>query len=244
MGCLSPRSRARAIRFGENRVVVTDLHTLAEGLSRELAPVESAIRSHPFLDQLESGALAEERLRAFACEQNRILRSDRQSFAHLAARYPEDPSRAFFLAMEVGEGEALARLERFAATLGLSAQDLRAYEPQPGCQAYPAFVAWLALNGSRLDVSLSFLVNLDAWGANCGRMQRALVDVYRLPEDALGFFDFFASPPSRLRDEITAVASAGIEAGDSAVAAGTAARHLQAYELAFWDALASGSWIV
>jgi hypothetical protein len=217
--------------------VATDLHTLAEGLSRELAPVESAIRSHPFLDQLESGALAEERLRAFACEQNRILRSDRQSFAHLAARYPEDPSRAFFLAMEVGEGEALARLERFAARLGLSAQDLRAYEPRPGCQAYPAFVAWLALNGSRLDVALAFLVNLDAWGANCARMGTALADRYGLGGNELAFFAYFAPPPPGLREQIAEVAGAGLAAGDSPSEARRAARLLQAYELLFWDSL-------
>jgi hypothetical protein len=119
---------------------------------------------------------------------------------------------------------------------------LRAYEPQPWCQAYPAFVAWLALNGSRLDVALSFLVNLDAWGANCARMGRALAAVYRLPEQALGFFDFFAIPPAGFREQIEAVAGVGLEGGDSVVAARRAARHLQAYELAFWDALAGETW--
>jgi hypothetical protein len=216
---------------GELRVVVEDL-------VRELAPVERAIRSHPFLAGLEAGAVASERLRAFACEQQRVLSSDRRSFAQLAARYPHDPAGAFFLAMAVGEGEALGLLASFSAALDLTAAEVAAYEPLPGCQSYPAFVAWLALNGTRLDVTLAFLVNLDAWGANCARMRQALEQVYGLPAEALGFFDLFASPPSGLRSEIEAVAAAGLQAGDSPVAARRAARLLQAYELAFWNTLA------
>ena len=218
--------------------MAAELEALVEEVGRALAPLESAIRAHPFLARLEAGRVAEERLRAFAGEQYRVLASDQRSFAQLAARFAEEPSGSFFLAMASGEGEALALLQTFAGALGLSVEDLRAYEPQPGCQAYPAFVAWLALNGSRLDVALAFLVNLDAWGANCGRMRWALEEAYRLPVEALRFFDFFATPPEGFRDEIGAVATAGLEGGDSTVAARRAARLLQAYELAFWDAVA------
>jgi hypothetical protein len=37
-----------------------------------------------------------------------------------------------------------------------------------------ARVAWLALYGSEAEVAAGFLVNFPAWGANCGRMSRAL----------------------------------------------------------------------
>ncbi len=38
------------------------------------------------------------------------------------------------------------------------------YEPLPGCQAYPAYVAWLALNASPADVVLALTANFSAWG--------------------------------------------------------------------------------
>jgi hypothetical protein len=216
--------------------VASDVAQLVENAAGELAPLESAIRSHPFLAELEAGTVRKERLRVFVSEQFRVLASDRRSFAQLAARFPEEPSGSLFLAMAGGESEALARLQPLAAAVGLDAERVAAYEPRPGCQAYPAFVAWLALNGSRLDVALAFLVNLDPWGGNCARMRGALADVYRVPADALGFFDFFAVSAG-LRERISAVADAGLEAGDSPAAARRAARLLQAYELAFWDAL-------
>jgi TENA/THI-4/PQQC family len=145
---------------------------------------------------------------------------------------------AAFLALAAGEGEALSRLHGFATALGLSNESLAAYEPQPGCQTYPHFVAWLALNGSRLDVAIAFLVNLDAWGSNCTRMRQALANRYKLAGDELGFFDYFATPSTSLREQITSVADAGLTAGDSATDARRAARLLQAYELLFWDSLA------
>lgn len=213
------------------------LTELIETAADELALVEERIRSHAFLARLEDGAAPQETLRVFVGEQYRILQSDRRSFAQLAARFPEHPSGGFFLAMAAGEGEALERLVSLAAAVGVGDDELRTYEPRAGCQAYPAFVAWLALNGSRLDVALAFLVNLDAWGANCARMGQALAERYNLPAEALTFFELFATPPPGFREEITAVARAGLRAGDPQAAARRAARLLQAYELRFWDSL-------
>jgi len=218
--------------------VSADAQALVDELRRELAPLETRIRSHVFLRRLEAGEIGEDRLRAFAGEQYHVLRSDRRSFAQLAARYPDDPSGSVFLTLAAGEGEALSRLHQFAAALDLSNDSLVTYEPQPGCQAYPAFVAWLALNGSRLDLAVAFLVNLDAWGVNCARMRRALADRYKLASVALGFFDYFATPSVSLREQITSVADAGMAAGDQPAHARRAARLLQAYELLFWDTLA------
>ena len=118
--------------------------------------------------------MAESSLRVFPGAQFSIISSDRRSFAHLTGRFYEPPAGDFFLSLAAGEGEALSRLRGFAAAVGLGEDELRAYEPAPGAQAYKAFVAWLALNGSRADLALAFLANLDTWGVNCGRMAEAL----------------------------------------------------------------------
>jgi TENA/THI-4/PQQC family len=89
--------------------------------------------------------------------------------------------------MAQGEGEALDRLLGFAVWLGLIEEELRAHHPRPGAQSYPAFVAWLALNGSRADVALAFLANLAAWGENCGRVAEALRARYRAGDEAVAF---------------------------------------------------------
>ena len=105
--------------------------------------------------------------------------------------------------------------------LGMGPEDLLSYEPRAGAQAYPAFVAWLALNGSRADVALAFLANLAAWGTNCGRVAAALRDRYSAEEEAVAFFDFFATPPPGFEEPARSTPARG-------------------YELLFWDTLAEG----
>lgn len=211
---------------------------LVEQTERELAATAEAIRSHRFLDLLRERSVPPERLRALAGEQNLIVASDRRSFAQLAARFPGGLAGEWFLGMAQGEGAALGLLRGLTGWLGVTDEQLRDYEPLPGAQAYPAFVAWLALNGSRADVVLAFVANLAAWGANCAQVAAALRESYGAPDEAVGFFDFFANPPQDFRPRALAVLDEALSGGDSPQLARRATRLLQAYELSFWDALA------
>jgi hypothetical protein len=211
---------------------------LLQRLRGPLAPLEEAIRSHRFLAALAAGRARQPALRAIAGEQRRIIASDRRSFAQLAARFPEPPAGDFFLSMSQGEGEALGLLDGYIAWLGVDEDWLRAYEPDPRAQSYPAFVAWLALNGSSSAVALALLANLAAWGANCAAVATGLRDAYDAGDEAVAFFELFATAPPGFRDRTLAVIRAGLDAGEDPLEASHAARLLQSYELQFWDALA------
>ncbi|MBO0893932.1 MAG: hypothetical protein J2O39_06120 [Acidimicrobiales bacterium] len=195
----------------------------------ELAGFERRLSEHRYLVEVEAGRVPMGSLRAFAGEQRAIIASDQGSFEHLARRFPEPPAGELFVDMAAGEAEALRRLRSFAEAVELESD----YEPSPGCQAYPAYVAWLALNGAPGDVALAFLANLDSWGRSCARLRDALGPA--LGVEAVGFFDFFASPNPGFRDRALELV-AGAEPGS----ARRAARLLQAYELQFWDTLAEG----
>lgn len=207
---------------------------------RSLRQVGDAISSHRFLDLLEAHKVPKERLGALVAEQHAIVSSDRRSFAHLAARFPTDPAGEFFLDMAAGEGTALTLLAGTAEWLGLTEEQLAEHDVHPNAQAYPAFVAWLALNGSRTDTTLAFVANLAAWGSNCARVAAALRTSYGAGDDDVAFFDYFANPPEDFADRALAVIDQGLAAGESPLLAQRAARLLQAYELSFWDALAVG----
>jgi thiaminase len=209
--------RGRIIAAVTARVLLNELRS-------ELAPVEAAIRGHRYLDSF--AAALPRSLERFTGEQYAILTSDRRSFAQLAVRFPAGGAGELFLVLAEGEGQALERLLPLAEQLGLDQDRLRAYEPVPAAQAYPSFVAWLALNGSRADVALAFLANLAAWGDNCARMAAGL----RGGHDT-AFFDFFAEPAPDFEERALAVAAEGLAAGDSPERARRAARFLQAYEL-------------
>src|ERR1700730_12803249 len=107
---------------------------LVELARRALSDVEREIRSHRFFAALDEGRVPRDRLGEFAGEQYAILRSDRRSFAVLAARFPQPPAGDLFLALAAGEGQALGHLVAFAAALGLDEEALRAYEPHPSAR--------------------------------------------------------------------------------------------------------------
>jgi len=209
-------------------------------IGRVREEVSARTSGNRFVDLLEAGGVPRERLTWLAGEQFRILGSDQRSFALLAARYPQPPAAEMFLSLAQGELHALRLLSEFAAALGWQERDLRAYEPRPLAQAYPAYLAWSALFGTCSGISLAILANLEEWGAYCGRVAEALVTRYDLSEQAVGFFRFFARPPPGFTEQATSVVSAGLAAGEDPQDAVRAALTLHAYEIAFWGVLADG----
>ena len=212
----------------------------ADLVVRAREEVSARTSRNRFVDLLEAAGVPQERLTWLAGEQFRIVGSDQRSFALLAARFPQPPAGEMFLSLAQGELHALRLLSDFAAALGWGEEDLRAYEPRPLAQAYPAYLAWSALFGTCSGVALAMLANLEEWGGYCGRVAEALLARYDLAEHAVGFFRFFAGAPPGFAEQATSVIAAGLATGEDPQEAVRAALTLHAYESAFWDALADG----
>jgi hypothetical protein len=212
----------------------------SELIERVREQVSARPSRNRFVDLLEASGVPRERLTWLAGEQFRIVGSDQRSFALLAARFPDPPAGEMFLSLAQGELHALRLLSDFAAALGWQERDLRAYEPRPLAQAYPAYLAWSALFGSCSGIALAMLANLEEWGGYCGRIAEALVARYDLSERAVGFFRFFAEPAPGFAEQAASAVAAGLSAGEDPQEAVRAALAMHAYESAFWDALADG----
>jgi thiaminase len=200
--------------------------------------ISAAPPPNRFLDLLEAGRVPRDRLTMLAGEEYHIVASDRRSFAFLASRFPDPPAGPVFLMLSGGEGEALRLLTDFAGALGWDERDLRGHLPHPFAQAYPAYLAWSALSGTRSGIALAMLANFGEWGGYCARAADALRARYELSEEAVAFFRFFAEPPPGFTEQATEMVAAGLAAGDDPGESLHAARLMHAYELAFWDTLA------
>ncbi|MGW3664853.1 transcriptional regulator [Streptomyces sp. NPDC005141] len=216
---------------------------LLESTTGNLAPDPHANRLLPVIAR---GAAQRTTLVALALEQRHVIAADHRAFLHLAERSAigtrtsaPDPACAAFFEM-LAEGEALAqeRLAAFAAAVGADEARTSAYEPLADCQAYPAYVAWLALNGEPADVVLALGANIAVWGGYCETIAEALRHHYGFADEACGFFDFFAAPAPELERRALSAVQAGLDAGrvsqDDVHRYG---RLLQAYETKFWHAL-------
>lgn len=132
-------------------------------------------------------------------------------------------------------------LPAFFRAVGMSEEDLSAYEPLPGAHAYTCYMAWLALYGSAAEVAAAYLVNFPAWGRNCARVSSLLKERYGLRTDDVRFFDFFATPPPDFMPRALAVVQRGLENDVDPTRIRRAARLLQGFELLYWDTLHSAS---
>jgi len=221
---------------------MSDALQLVEKIRSDLKPLEEKILGHPYLRALEDGRVALDLLKVFAGQQHHIISSDLRSIALILSREGMRPSRRFLMNALQGEAAALDALRAFAGTLGLNSSDLDSLEPLPAAHAYCTYVAWLALYGSDAELAGAFLVNLAAWGANCGRMSTALHEKYGFAPSALAFFDLFAGMPS-FDQEVLPIIQNALDRGVPAQLIHRAARMLQGYELMFWDAMADAAGI-
>lgn len=204
---------------------------------REIAELGTGNR---FVDLLEAGAVPAGRLRVLAAELHRLVASDQHSQALLASRFPAAPAGDLFRTLAQGEAEALRLLADFAAAVGLDAAALAAHEPLPLAQAYPAYLAQVAVCGSSSAMALALLANVDESGGTYARVAAALSSRYGLSDDAVGHFTFFSETPRELLDQAATVAAAGLVAGESADEAVRTARIVAALETTFWNTLADG----
>jgi hypothetical protein len=210
---------------------------LVARIRRDLAGVEERLFAHPWVAAAEAGTLTQKDLVRFAGQQARIIPSDLRSVALLVHRYGGTPSGRFFAESLKTEAAALPALHAFARSLDVDAEALAAVPPLAGAQAYTHFVAWLAAYGTDAEFAAAFLVNLPAWGRNCGRLARAFRTRYRMADAALAFFDLFAGEAPGFVEAALAVIQAGLDRGVPAAAIRDAAALLQQYELMYWDAL-------
>ncbi|GAA2796674.1 transcriptional regulator [Kitasatospora sp. CM 4170] len=188
---------------------------------------------------LASGAAPLGVLAELAAQQQRIITSDRRSLLLLATRCADRPLGTWFATLADGESAALRTLPALAAACGPGPDEAAARPPLPGCQAYPAYLAWLALNGRPPAVVLALVANFTAWGGYCAVVAEGLRRHYGFSDEACAFFDFFARPADALELQ-AADALAPESPGDGDVA--TAREYgtlLQAYEQLFWETLAA-----
>jgi hypothetical protein len=190
--------------------------------------------------RIADGTAPRPTLAALALEQSWVIPADRRAFLCLAERSAttEPEAAAYFTTLAEGEALAGERLVAFARACGVDEARETSYEPLPGCQAYPAYVAWLALNASPADVVLALTANFSAWGGYCATIAQALRIHYGFTDEACGFFDFFAEPSPKLDELATAAVQAALDAGRlDETRAHAYGRLLQTYEAMFWATL-------
>ncbi len=208
---------------------------LLESTTARLAPDPQA---NPLVPLIARGEASRDILATLALEQQWVIPADRHAFLHLAQRSGEPNAAGFFDMLAEGETLTGRHLESFAAACDVDEKRSRTYAPLPGCQAYPAYISWLALNASPADAVLAITANFSAWGGYCATISKSLRTHYAFTPADCAFFDFFAESSPDLDRRATAAVQAALDAHTvNADLAQQYGRLLQHYELLFWTSL-------
>jgi hypothetical protein len=209
-----------------------------ELLRRIRAELTVADDRNRLLPAVTEGRAPKAVLGAFAAEEMHIVPSDRRSFLLLAARSENPAAAEFFSLLASAESTAQAALPALGTAVGLDEVRAATYAPRAGCQAYPAYLAWLALNAEPAEAVLAVSANVTAFAGWCGTLATAVRKWYGFDDAACAFFDQYAHPcPDLDRHAATAVQQA-LDAGQPLASARRYGRLLQSYELMFWNTLA------
>lgn len=225
------------------RDAAPDATDLVKSLRRDLAEVDREIREHPYPAAFEEGRAELDDLVPFVATEYYIAQSDLRSFALMTQRFGERPDRrAFFSTVYDEEERAVEGLFHLAGRLGLSVEELDAYEVTPEGFGYAAYVSWAAQYASAAEVASALLVNFGAWGHNCGRLRDALRERYGLEEADTVYLATFADLPP-FEEEALEIVQAGLDRGVPPRKVRRATRLFQGYESMFWDEMSALSGI-
>ncbi|MEV2225322.1 hypothetical protein AB0E01_36425 [Nocardia vinacea] len=206
---------------------------LLDGIQAELAPHDD---DNPMVALISVGKAPRAVFAAIAAEEQRITSSDWRSFHALAARADEPHVRVFLDDLPPGERQALALLDALVAAAG---PDQGMELPRAGCQAYPAYVAWLALNAEPSAAAAGIYANVAVFGRYCRAVAEGMRAHYEFDATACAFFDLFAADAPEVEQRALAAIQAGIDSGRlNPNDAHLYARLFQNYELMFWNTLA------
>ena len=213
---------------------------LIDHIRQALKAVDDEIRSHEFLDRVEKGEVSEQALRVFAGNQYHMMVSIVRADGHLLQRFAGTSLHEFFFELLGAKVDGYSSLKLLAARLGMDHDGLERFDIDPDAFAYAAYVTWLAVNGSLGEIVCGLSVNLPAWAHNCRRLGAALRSRYGISAEETAYLD--GHTQARVNDEVS------IEAANHDLACQVpperilrAARMIQAYELRFWDAMASAA---
>lgn len=197
------------------------------------SPVPSAAFSpNPFDDALRRGSIQASDLLAFAVNLHELVASNVASICHMAQRHGDGELGAFYRATADGEGEGLRLLASFVD----AARDAAAGADPPAvdalAQAYPAYVARIAISGAPPGYLVCYLHLWRASTQTYRALARTLEHVSGFGESDLRHFAFFGDTDP----ELTALAEE--IAGRIEPAARTRglqlAHHLHLFEELFW----------
>lgn len=212
---------------------ILDTTSLLKSIREDLASLNEKILAHPYVAEAENGKLNLDQIKAFVINQYYIVTYDIKSLGLMLSRSSTRKEATFFKNVLDGDIEGLDLLVKLGNSLELPVEQLEKYSVIPEAVAYTHYMASLASFALPGEQAIALIVNLPVWGANCGKLSKALRMNYDITET--GFLEMFSLPMDAAEQKALELAKHYLP--ERAGHIKRAAVFIQAYELMFWNGI-------
>jgi thiaminase len=164
-------------------------HAFLQEIEREQAAALAGIRGHPFVQGVVSGTVSRDSLRQFAHAEYWYMRGGVKHFALSIMMAPDLETQRFYHQRLSGELEYLERFRPFLEALGLDEQELDRSWPAPQTLSAVNFLFRISVESGPADKAIAWYVVGRVFAETCRSLHHGLAAHYRMPAEALHFFD-------------------------------------------------------
>jgi thiaminase len=214
-----------------------DAHAFLREIEREQAAALAAIRGHPFVRGVASGTVSRELLRQFAHAEYWYMRGGLKHFALSIMTAPDLETQRFYHQRLSGELEYLERFRPFLQALGLDEDDLERCWPAPQTLSAVNFLFRISVESGPADKAIAWYVVGRIFAETCRAMHQGLVEHYKIPPQALRFFDIPHVHSLPFVEAVATVIARHAPAAADRAHLRQVAEAIVVYEREFYDAL-------
>ena len=225
----------------EDSSSLAEAQAFLQEIEREQAAALAAIRDHPFVQGVAKGTISREALRQFAHAEYWYMRGGVKHFALSIITAPDLETQRFYQQRLSGELEYLARFRPLLHALGLDEQELDRSWPTPRTLSAVNFLFRISVASGPADKAIAWYVVGRVFAETCRSLHRGLTAHYRMPAEALHFFDIPHVHSMPFVEAIAGIITRYAPTADDRAHLRQVAEAIVVYEREFYDALIGSS---
>jgi thiaminase len=214
-----------------------EAHAYLQLVEREHAAALAAIRDHPFVLGVANGTASRESLRQFAHAEYWYMRGGVKHFALSMMTAPDLETQRFYHQRLSGELEYLERFRPFLQALELEEQVLDRSWPAPQMLSAVNFLFRISVESGPADKAMAWYVVGRVFADTCRAMHRGLAERYKMPPEALRFFDIPHVHSAPFIEAIASIIARYAPTAEDRTHLRQVAGAIVVYEREFYDAL-------
>ncbi|MDT9682833.1 hypothetical protein RND61_12235 [Streptomyces sp. TRM76323] len=206
------------------------------------ANVADHVRSNELIALAREGKIEKAHLRRFALAEFQSQEAEFTAYGLLLSRYPHEVPGGFFAFVSHELMKARHRMvSGAAASVGLSADEMRTAPVAEPVRRFTEFISWVALHAGAAEAALLARTDFTLWCNTCAALGDVLRELPDVPGEIVDYVDAYRHNPPEVADGVLEVIDHGLARGEREEWIARSAVRMEPALRAWWRSVASGT---